>query len=143
MSSCFNYNLSRMRRVFNNLPVFAGKTSCKQLCNSWHTLRRTSIFTQWTNQPEMKHYWTWCSAVLISLLKRLTGGSLSCHDLSLVSFIIYRNTGLRKNKVRALKFRRPKLQLSCLKNQWERFPGKLSLKMKEMSRAGKSLRTSS
>lgn len=48
-----------------------------------------------------------CADELIEEAK--TGGSLNCHDQSLVRFIIYRNTGLRKNEVRTLKFRRPKL----------------------------------
>lgn len=44
----------------------------------WRALRTNSLSSYWTNQPEEKHYWNWCSSMQMSSLVRLR---LRCHLL--------------------------------------------------------------
>jgi len=53
----------------------------------------------------VKHYWTWCTAGV------KTGGSQGCSDHALLEFLISRNAGLAKSKVRTLKNRRATCRL--------------------------------
>lgn len=63
----------------------------------------------WTDQSEVRCYWTWCSSRLIKGIK--IGGSLECSKNVLIEFVILRNIHLAKNRVKSLSFRRVNLRL--------------------------------
>ena len=58
----------------------------------------------------MKPYWTWCSPEE-SIKEVKIGDSLGCSEHALVGFVIWRNAGLAKSRVRTLSFMRAKFQL--------------------------------
>ena len=58
----------------------------------------------------MKPYWTWCSPEE-SIKEVKIGDSLGCSEHALVGFVIWRNAGLTKSRVRTLSFRRAKFHL--------------------------------
>lgn len=67
--------------------------------------------------------------LLLTILKEIVkdiknGGSLRCSNHALFEFVILRNIGLAKSRVRTLNFRRE--NSGCLRNRWMRSPGKLS-----------------
>jgi len=66
------------------------------------------------------------------------GGNLGCSDHALVELMISINMGLEKSIARMLNF---KSAVFHLFKELLRSPGRLSLEMKEWSRAGSSLRT--
>lgn len=88
-------------------------------------------------QPE-KYYWTRCSPMQRSSLKKLIGDSLGICDRSLFEFMILKNMGLAKSRVR--NWNSGGWTSGCSRTYWIRVPGKLSLETKEKSRAGSSLR---
>lgn len=54
----------------------SNKAGCEQSRRLLEGIKTNSLSRYWTNQPEEKHYWTWCSSMQIS---SLVGLRLSCH----------------------------------------------------------------